>query len=181
MAEEYYQESLAIRRDLGDRWGIAASLNNLGQLARQQGDLRKARSLLQESLAIRRELADRRNLAVTLNVLGKIASESGEFSQALALLRESLEICGTLGDRRSLAYSLEAFATLAGLQGLDKEARRFSQTAQAIRNRAGIVPPPLDLLGALPPEEGNEGHGAIASPTLEQVFAWIEETFGAPR
>ena len=39
--------------------GLAASLNNLGNLAADQGDYRGSRALHEESLAIRRELGDR--------------------------------------------------------------------------------------------------------------------------
>ena len=38
-ARALHEESLAIRRQLGDRRGMAASLNNLGNVAVKQGDL----------------------------------------------------------------------------------------------------------------------------------------------
>ena len=57
-ARSLYEESLQIRRGLGDRWAIANSLNNLGLVLRFQGDLATARSLLEESLAINRQVGD---------------------------------------------------------------------------------------------------------------------------
>ena len=57
------QESLAIRRELGDRQGISGSLNNLGKIAYDQGDFPAARALLEESLAIKRELGEQRGIA----------------------------------------------------------------------------------------------------------------------
>src|SRR5579871_6424352 len=58
-ARALYEESLAIRRELGDKNGIADSLSNLGEMAKEQGDYAAARALYEESLAIRRELGDK--------------------------------------------------------------------------------------------------------------------------
>src|SRR5438105_4121141 len=80
-----YQDSLAIRRELGDRPGIAASLNNLGLVAFEQGDYPAARALYEESLAIRRELGDRRGIALSLGNLGTVAFEQGDHLAARAL------------------------------------------------------------------------------------------------
>src|SRR5438045_2261738 len=55
-ARPLYEQSLAIRRELGDKGDIAGSLNNLGIVAYAQGDYASARPLYGESLAIRREL-----------------------------------------------------------------------------------------------------------------------------
>src|SRR6266446_950637 len=56
-ARALYEESLAIRRELGDRSGIAASLGTPGTVAVNQGDHPAARALQEQSLAIYRELA----------------------------------------------------------------------------------------------------------------------------
>jgi hypothetical protein len=45
-------------REIGDRGGEAASLNNLGDIAGKRGDLVEAERLYQESLAIKREIGD---------------------------------------------------------------------------------------------------------------------------
>src|SRR5205814_6788569 len=52
-------ESLSLQRDLGDKKGIANSLNNLGVMASEQGDYAAARSFLEEGLLLRRELGDK--------------------------------------------------------------------------------------------------------------------------
>ena len=39
-ARSLQEESLAISRELGDKRGIAGSLNSLGNVAKNQGDLR---------------------------------------------------------------------------------------------------------------------------------------------
>jgi hypothetical protein len=68
------EESLAIHRELGNRYGIAVSLSNLGYVALNQGDYPNARALLEESLAIRRELGDRYGIPYSLEGLGAVVA-----------------------------------------------------------------------------------------------------------
>ena len=72
-AQALHEESLAIRRELGDPRGIGVSLSNLGIVAYEQGDYSAARALQEESLAIFRELGDRRGIAASLNGLANVA------------------------------------------------------------------------------------------------------------
>ncbi|MBI1743232.1 tetratricopeptide repeat protein [Candidatus Acetothermia bacterium] len=53
------EQGLILFRELGDKKGIANSLNILGAIARSQRDDSKARALLVESLALKRELVHR--------------------------------------------------------------------------------------------------------------------------
>ncbi|HEY3229100.1 MAG TPA: tetratricopeptide repeat protein, partial [Roseiflexaceae bacterium] len=53
------EESLALFQDLGDTWGIAYVLLNLGGNYQLQGDRREAETLMEESLATFRTLDDR--------------------------------------------------------------------------------------------------------------------------
>ncbi len=65
-----YEESLAIRTAIGDRWGMASRLSNLGWVAHLQSDFAAARARYEESLAIVRAIGDRRGAAIVLNNLG---------------------------------------------------------------------------------------------------------------
>ena len=49
-----HEESLALRRAMGDRWGEALSLANLGLVALNRGDYEQAVQLHRESLVLRR-------------------------------------------------------------------------------------------------------------------------------
>ena len=68
-------------RELGDRAGVAWSLNYQGDVARDQGDSAAARTLYEQGLAIFRELGDRWGIAGTLADLGNLAREQGELSR----------------------------------------------------------------------------------------------------
>jgi non-specific serine/threonine protein kinase len=116
-ATTLHEESLAIRRELGDRSGIAGSLNNLGSVAHNRGDYSAARSLHEEGLAIRRELGDRSGISSALNNLGNVAVNQGDYPAAIALYEESLAICRELGHRFGIAASLGNLGNVVLCQG----------------------------------------------------------------
>jgi predicted ATPase/class 3 adenylate cyclase len=102
------EESLALRRQLGDRRGVGISLNNLGMVALDQRDLPAARRMHEESLAIARELGNRNGIARSLGNLGMVASEQRDFETARTLFDECLSIMRELADREGIAIALHS-------------------------------------------------------------------------
>ncbi len=105
-ALELLAEGLAIRRELGDRLGVAVSLNSLGNVAKAQGDHLNARAVFEESLAIFRELDDRYGVAVALGNLGIMATEQVDYPTAWTMHQESLAIMREAGNRLGIAMAL---------------------------------------------------------------------------
>jgi tetratricopeptide (TPR) repeat protein len=152
-ARPLHEESLAIKRTLGDRRGIAMSLNNLGDVASHAGDWARATALHYESLAIRRELGDQWGTAMSLHNLGDIALHRGDPTVARGLHAECLAIRRTLGDRRGIADSLEALAyidlqsqnvaraarTLAAAERLREDIRAPLQTSEHARHERHVA------------------------------------------
>jgi hypothetical protein len=58
------------------------ALNNLGDLAFDQGDFAAAKTLHEESLAIKQELGDRQGIAESLEGLAEVASAAAEPARA---------------------------------------------------------------------------------------------------
>ncbi len=156
-ASAHYQESLAIRHEVGDRMGHAWSLNNLGEIARLQGQFDTARKLLSDSLGIMKDLRDRAGIATVQGNLGNVVREQGYFSTARKLYEESLAIRQELGDRAGTAYVLSKLGTVARRQGDMNEARRLHEESLAISrelgDRSGIAWT-LNNLGALTRTQG---------------------------
>jgi non-specific serine/threonine protein kinase len=136
-ARALHEECLSIRRELGDRRGIAVSLSNLGVVADEQGDNGAARILRQESLAMFRELGDRRGVAGLLSNLGVAAHDHGDYAAARALYEESLAIRRQLGDRLGIAISLNNMGLVAREQGEYAAALALHGEALAIRYELG--------------------------------------------
>jgi tetratricopeptide (TPR) repeat protein len=72
-ARAHLEESLTMRRELGDRVGIANSLSNLGNAALEQGDYAAARTLYEESLAINREIDRKLDVVFLLEGFASLA------------------------------------------------------------------------------------------------------------
>src|SRR5205807_10299263 len=58
-ARRHFEDSVAMRRALGDMAGLALSLAKLGEVVSRIGDQKAAHRLLTESLTLQRELGDR--------------------------------------------------------------------------------------------------------------------------
>jgi predicted ATPase/DNA-binding SARP family transcriptional activator/Tfp pilus assembly protein PilF len=116
-AHTLHEESLALRRELGDKLGIAYTLTNLGIVAWSQGDYAAARGLYEESLALKRELGDKLGISYSLNNLGTVTREQGDYATARTLYEESLALRRELGDKLGIAYTLTNLGTVAYSQG----------------------------------------------------------------
>jgi len=177
-ARAFHGESLAIRRELGDRLGTAASLGNLGNVALLQGDLTSARALYEEGLTIRRELDDRRGIGALLGNLANVAYLQGDYPAAKVLYEDSLTIERSLGDRNGIAISLTNLGLLAGEQGDYQAARTLHEESLAIKremgNRQGVAVS-LNNLGTVAGERGDYP----AARALHQEGLAISRNLGA--
>ena len=112
------QESLALFRELGDKRGIALSLNRLGVAAWRRGDFGSAHVLLEEDLTLFREMGDRDRVAWSLFMHGLLDNKQGEYAGACSRFEESLALFRELGNKRGIAASLTQLAgTLFVSQG----------------------------------------------------------------
>ena len=116
--EALAQEGLTLFRKLGDRRGIALSLDRLGMAAWRRGDFPAARVLLEEDLSLFKEVDDKDRVAWSLFTLGLLDNKQGDYSRAYTLFEESLKLFRALGNKRGIAASLTQLAgTLFVSQG----------------------------------------------------------------
>ncbi|MGH8582416.1 MAG: tetratricopeptide repeat protein, partial [Gammaproteobacteria bacterium] len=86
---------------------LSIALNNVGAVARAQGDWAQAESVYREGLALRRQLVERlggtpealRDLSVSLNNVGAVARAQGDWAQAASVYRECLALRRQLVER----------------------------------------------------------------------------------
>lgn len=142
-ARKYNERGLAMRREIGDKSGIGASLNNLGSTAADQNDFEAARTYLLESLEIARELGVPWKLFSALNNLGVVATNVGRYDEARAYLDESIQI--SLQQEESTAYkdALNNLSVVERMVGRYDAGRRHLEEAlktnRALEHRGGIV------------------------------------------
>jgi predicted ATPase/DNA-binding winged helix-turn-helix (wHTH) protein len=157
-ADALITESLSIARQLGDKQGVAVSLNALAVNARHQGDVPVARALFEESLVLWRELGDQKAVARSLSNLANIIKLQGDSAGALSLYGECLAIFQELGDRAGVARSMSYQGDAASEQGDSATAQRlYEQSLTIFRelgDRCGIAGTLADL-GNLARQQGN--------------------------
>ena len=179
-ARAWHAESLQIRRELGDRRGVAYSLNNLGIIAYFLADYTAARALYDEALSIQRELGDQYGIANTLGNLGLVACAQNDFAAARAYLEEGLAIVRATGNPSVIAGMLGGLGTVALGQGDFPTARSLFEEALAISRGLGdrpFIASALCDLGDLTCEQGDYR----AAATLHRESLVIHQALGDRR
>lgn len=136
-ARKLLDDSLQIRRKLGDKVGINDSLIRLGILEYDQGRYEQANELYEEGLGIYRELGNKFGIAVILNNLGNVYSNQGEYSKASALYEESLATRRETGDKIGIAICLNNLGIIAYEQGEYKKSTDLLQESLQLRHQIG--------------------------------------------
>jgi tetratricopeptide (TPR) repeat protein len=116
-SRSYHEEALAEARAINETWLITFALNNLGEVARTQGQFDVARKYYEECEALLQITGDRGDIARFVHNLGYIAQHEEEFELAESQFRKSLTMFRRLGNRRGIAECLAGLAGLKAQQG----------------------------------------------------------------
>ena len=190
LADRVLQESLELCRSLGDKGGMAASLQGLAEVALWERDYERAAMLCTESVALRREIDDRQGLATSLNISGLVETHRGDYERALGLHEEGLTVARQAGDTWSLAVHLDnlGWATLG--QGDQERAARHFGEALKLNSELGekwLSADCLDGLARVASVQGSpvraarlwgaakaasEAIGALAAPLDQTAYDW---------
>ncbi len=135
-AQRNLQDSLLIRRKIGDQRGTAASLNELGNVTAQLGQPKVADADFQEALKIRRDIGDRRGLGSTLLDYGNLVDDRGDHDQALRLYKESLQIQRDTNNESRQAMCLNNIGSVYFSRGEYEDALTYFQQALQLREKA---------------------------------------------
>ena len=136
-ALQSWQKALDIFQQIGDRGGVAKSLNNLGNAYYSLGDYRKAIEFYQQSLAIYQEIRDRGGVAKSLGNLGLAYDSLGEYTKAIEFHQQSLAIKQEIGDRGGVANSIMNLGSTYYSLGEYTKAIEFHQQSLAIKKEIG--------------------------------------------
>jgi tetratricopeptide (TPR) repeat protein len=142
LARSHFQAALELREaEFGpDDFSVAVSLNNLGVVAEQLGELEQARSYHERTLALREQtLGSQHELVATSHYnLANVASEEHDYAEASRHLEQALAIRErVLGpEHHEVATTLSNLANAEREQGRFDDARRHYERAMAVRERA---------------------------------------------
>ncbi len=144
VAGEYFQNALALARELGDPAILAGTLNAVGDWHRQTGKPGQAVGFHQEALATFERLGDQKGVARALRLLGMAANLNGDLVQAREYLERAAGLLRRLGDREELVLALTFLAGCGGSHQHDLEApamglgRAIAVGEEAVRTARGI-------------------------------------------
>jgi tetratricopeptide (TPR) repeat protein len=136
-ARRLHHESLAISEEIGDQLGISGSLDNLGLVARDEGDLEEARTLLEEGLAIRREISQGWEAAISLEHLGTVSLALDEIDLAGEQFQESLDISRQQLWPQGVALALIGLSDVFAARGKLADARQHAASALMLGSLVG--------------------------------------------
>jgi hypothetical protein len=95
------EQSVALCREVGEKWLLALALNEQAGVVHKQ-----ATALTQERLAIAQEMGDMLSIVRSLMDLGNLAKPQGSDTEAAALYQQGLEIAQDIGDQHFISWFL---------------------------------------------------------------------------
>ncbi|MEV4253436.1 BTAD domain-containing putative transcriptional regulator [Spirillospora sp. NPDC049652] len=116
-------------RALGDRWGVANSLDPQAYIADRLGDRERALRLLDEALTLTRDLGALEDTSDLLARRGEVHLRHGDLAAASADLESARELSLRAGTPDKTAAAYHGLGQVARLNGDMDEARRLFETA----------------------------------------------------
>ncbi len=132
-----FQNGLTLYQELSDRWGVAATLNGLGDMAHQQANYNEATTRYQEALVLFKEIGNQQAVSYVLNNLGNVARDQGDYERASEIHEEALAIFRNLGDKRALATSLFNLGEVAQYKGDYERAAELQNESLVLKREVG--------------------------------------------
>jgi predicted ATPase/class 3 adenylate cyclase len=174
------EQSLEMVRGIGDCWSVGWTLRHLGNLARLEGDNRRARGMLEESLGLFRRLGNAEGTLDLVVDLAGLAGSERDFDQARRLLASGITHAREIGHVFGVAQCLLTLGTLGVQHGEPSAGIRLISAAVALQPRiteywahrvdyeANLVAPRI----ALGDDAFTGAWAAGQAMTLEQAIAY---------
>jgi DNA-binding SARP family transcriptional activator/tetratricopeptide (TPR) repeat protein len=163
VAQHQLEEGMLVYRELGNRLGECAALNNIGENARLQGDYALAARYYEEALAIAREIENYNKVDHFQNNLCDARIQMGEFDAAATDLEEL--IAKTRHDWFGLSEAYRFLAEAYLGQGKSAQALAMAQQALALAYPSNLF------------ENGRAWHvlGLVAAQLGEPIRSDVED------
>lgn len=131
-AIEYYEQALAIAREIHDQRNESNWLGNLGLAYRNLGETQRAVEYFEQALKISRETHNRRDEGIHLGNLGSAYHMLGEVHRAIEYYEQALHISREINDRRGEGADLGCLGIAYRNLGDNRRAIEYYEQALAI-------------------------------------------------
>lgn len=169
------EEGMRLFRTLGDKRGVAACLNLMGIIKKDQGAFTTGNAMHEESLMLCREIGDQEGIADGLLTSGVLAFFRGELDQARELCEESLALCKRVGYVWGIATNLHILGWIFCSLRAYVAARRLSEESLTYFRMLGRPGYTVKALTILAYEVAALGDEVTACALLEEALTLGKE------
>ncbi len=164
--------ALLLYRSRSDASGIAACLQALGSVAREQGRYARSAQLHSEARELARACGDERAEAAARNYLGFVSWLQGDFALATTECTAALAMFRVLGDVEGTAWSLISLGVVARCQGDAASAQALLRESLGLSESIGFregIAWSLEQLGLLELARGGDDPPRPSAPAGEML------------
>ena len=141
LSRQYYQQSLALLQEVGDRRGEGIALIALGDLSIRGGSVEEAISYYQRGLRIFTEIGDKREEAIAETSLANAYRQNGRLEEALSIYQRAISVFHAIRDINGEAETIGRVADIMTTQSdLDNAVELYNQSLllfQQTGNKSG--------------------------------------------
>ena len=123
-AQSFFQRSLAVAREIGDRAGEQAYLAHAGAVQSNLGSHHQALASFEEALRISRELGDKLSEGRNIGLVGDAQAELGHYAKAIESYSQAVRVAREIADRRSEAHQISSLGSIYATVGDVARARQ---------------------------------------------------------
>jgi tetratricopeptide (TPR) repeat protein len=130
-ALEYYEASLKVLEETGDKSGMATTFLNTGAIYQTVGKIQKSLEYYFKSLELQEETGDKQGSGYSLSNIGDVFRSQGDITKALEYYSKSLKIREEIGDKSGIAASYNNIGFIYQSQGdLPKALEYYNNSAK---------------------------------------------------
>ncbi len=137
LAEAHLLEALALFRAVGEVWGEASVLGNLGLLFMERGRMDEAGKAQEQALALHRSVRHRKGEGIALGNLAVLHRRIGQGARAAQECEDALAIHREVGNRREEGVALGNLGLLCAERDRLDAAKLHFEAALAIHREVG--------------------------------------------
>jgi non-specific serine/threonine protein kinase len=136
-ARNLFNESLAIARELDDKWTVAWALHGLGRVAYFESDPATTRARAEQSLLLAEDLGDPWLIAYALHLLGIAAYIESDYATSRGYYERSLAMRREIGFKEGISVLLSLLGVVAVRER--EFARAHTLFSEALRTMRGLM------------------------------------------
>lgn len=174
LALKELNETIAIKRDIGQDDWTAQSLLQAADLAHTKGDSASARHMLEQARQIFAAAHKLNSVVSATGFLAVIARDEGKLDEAATYAEEALVLARKTGNLGAASGSARTFASIRVKQNKLDEAKKLIEEARAADARTGSVGDRIATLGIAGEILEAKGENAKALEAYQEAVKLVE-------